>query len=123
LSGITFENTASFMTDYRAPVDSFGFRLGVTGSSSSARLFSMAFGNAVGSFTSPQSTAVSAVEATGTATIFDDGTGTGGTNDDRAMSVNNITVNEASPYAVFTVTATLNQNLSLLNQAYLQQFQ
>ena len=43
--------------------------------------------------------------ATGTATIFDDGTGTGGTNDDRAAnpSVNDLTVNEGSPYTVFSV--------------------
>lgn len=41
----------------------------------------------------------------GTATIYDDGSGTGGTNDDRAAnpSVNDVTVNEGSPYAVFTV--------------------
>ena len=43
--------------------------------------------------------------ATGTATILDDGTGTGGTNDDRAAnpSVNDLTVNEGTPYAVFIV--------------------
>ena len=64
--------------------------------------------------------------ATGTATILDDGTGNIYPNnnsgnpdpnapkdDDRAIQVNNIEVNEASPYAVFTVKATAGQVLSL----------
>ena len=60
--------------------------------------------------------------ATGTATIKDDGTGdifkTDGTTDPNASKNNDITVssptvNEASPYAVFTVTVTSGQNLSL----------
>ena len=44
--------------------------------------------------------------ATGTATIKDDGTGTGGTDDDRgavSVKVNNPVVNEASGYVVFEV--------------------
>ncbi len=65
----------------------------------------------------------------GTATIQDDGTGqwfdgTGGTgsatapsgstlNDDRALSVNTVNVNEGSPYAVFTVTANIGETLTL----------
>ncbi|MFN5746482.1 MAG: hypothetical protein ACK443_10410, partial [Methylococcaceae bacterium] len=64
--------------------------------------------------------------STGTATIKDDGTGTifnnDGTpnttavpDDDRQMSVSDVTVNEASPYAVFTVSGVAGQlaNLSL----------
>ncbi|QVL52845.1 MAG: hypothetical protein KFB97_16005 [Cyanobium sp. M30B3] len=62
--------------------------------------------------------------ATGIATVFDDGTGTifnsnGGINesaskdDDRVLAVDTITVNEASPFAVFTVTANAGQVLSL----------
>ncbi len=62
--------------------------------------------------------------ATGTATIKDDGTGTifnaDGTenttavkNDDRPVSVTSPTVNEASPYAMFTVTGTAGQKLAL----------
>ena len=59
---------------------------------------------------------------TGTATIKDDGTGTiynaDGTLDTTTAKNNDITVssptvNEASPYAVFTVTATQGQNLTL----------
>ncbi|MDY0300215.1 MAG: DUF4347 domain-containing protein [Trichlorobacter sp.] len=69
---------------------------------------------------------------TGTATIKDDGTGdifdpdTGdklnpgdpgypanGLDDDRQVSVNNITVNEASPYGVFEVTVAENQKVTL----------
>jgi hypothetical protein len=65
----------------------------------------------------------------GTATIQDDGTGewftgTSGTgsatapsgatlNDDRALSVNTVNVNEGSPYAVFTVTANIGETLTL----------
>ena len=67
--------------------------------------------------------------AVGTATIKDDGTGnyyaannTTGTSsvpggvvldDDRTLTVNSITVNEASPYAVFSVTANVGQTLNL----------
>jgi hypothetical protein len=59
---------------------------------------------------------------TGTATIKDDGSGTiftaTGAIDNAAtknndITVNNLVVNEGSPTAVFTVTATLGQNLSL----------
>ncbi|MFM8334869.1 MAG: Ig-like domain-containing protein, partial [Opitutaceae bacterium] len=62
--------------------------------------------------------------ATGTCTIKDDGTGdiykedgtkdtTAPKDDDRALAVTSPTVNEASPYAVFTVTGTAGQTLSL----------
>ncbi len=68
--------------------------------------------------------------ATGTGTIIDDGTGTKydgtitsgtpGTNttsldDDRplTLTVNSISVNEASPYAVFTVTGAIGQTIGL----------
>ncbi|WP_457767240.1 beta strand repeat-containing protein [Cyanobium sp. ULC065] len=67
--------------------------------------------------------------STGTATINDDGTGniypdnnTGNTDpgalkdDDRAVSVNNISVNENSPFAVFTVSGTGNQPVTLALQ-------
>jgi len=66
----------------------------------------------------------SGTAATGTATIKDDGTGTifnnnGTTNntavkdDDRALAVNSISVNEGSPFAVFTLTAHVGQSLIL----------
>ncbi len=67
---------------------------------------------------------IGAATATGTATIVDDGTGaiypdstTGNTDpsapldDDRLVQVNNIEVNEGSPYAVFTVTAPSGSSL------------
>ncbi|EIC28330.1 Ig-like domain-containing protein [Methylomicrobium album] len=64
------------------------------------------------------------VSVKGTATIKDDGTGDifkdNGTpdsaapkDDDRAVSVNDITVNEASSHGVFTVTGTLGQSITL----------
>lgn len=56
----------------------------------------------------------------GIGTIRDDGLGDSshggsgsGTNDDRVLNVNSITVNEASPYAVFTVTANIGETLNL----------
>ena len=69
---------------------------------------------------------------TGTATILDDGTGniypnsnsgnpdpSAPKDDDRAIHVNNIDVNEASPYAVFTVSGAAGQavNLALQNDS------
>lgn len=66
------------------------------------------------------------VVSTGNGTIVDDGTGaiypdntTGATDnsatkdDDRVLSVNNVTVSEASLYAVFTVTANAGQKVAL----------
>ncbi|MBU3600726.1 DUF4347 domain-containing protein, partial [Polynucleobacter sp. 30F-ANTBAC] len=73
-------------------------------------------------------TNVSGASATGVGTIKDDGTGnvfsgTSGSpdsgvaasslNDDRPVTVNSVTVNEASPYAVFTVGAIEGQFVSL----------
>ena len=66
--------------------------------------------------------------ATGTATIYDDGTGviytgnissnspttsTSGLNNDGTLKVNNVDVNEASPYTVFTVSGTVGDSLVL----------
>ena len=78
LSGITFENTASYVADYADPIHDFEFRLGYTGtaSSNSARLFSLAFGNAIGSFTGTPSTTSNPAVVTGTATILDASNGT-----------------------------------------------
>jgi len=73
LDGITFDNTASFIAFYSNPVASFEARMGVTGSSSSARLFSMSIGSVLGTFDDPSSTPVDPI--IGTATIKDDGTG------------------------------------------------
>jgi hypothetical protein len=66
----------------------------------------------------------SGLSAAGTATILDDGTGTifnpDGTenltapkDDDRVLAVSSPTVNEASPYAVFTVFGNPNQGVTL----------
>ncbi len=74
-------------------------------------------------------TPASGLAAYGTATIYDDGTGdiypdnsTGATDssatkdDDRAVKVSDISVNENSSYAVFTITGTAGQNVSLALQ-------
>ena len=73
LNGIEFENTASFIASFTRPVDKFKARMGVTGSSSSARLFSSSIGSAIGTFSQPSNNDVT--EISGTATITDDGTG------------------------------------------------
>jgi VCBS repeat-containing protein len=122
LTGITFDNTASFIAYYADPVEQVGVRLGVSGSSTSTRLFSMAIGEALGTFTNPTSTN-STGTVIGTATIKDDGTGvvfdangnttTNTPNDDRALTVNSFNVNEASPFAVFEVRGAANQLTSL----------
>jgi gliding motility-associated-like protein len=75
LSGITFEDNASFVADYADPIHDFEFRLGYTGSSSE-RLFSLAFGNAIGSFTGTPSSTSNPSVVTGTATILDASNGT-----------------------------------------------
>jgi hypothetical protein len=60
----------------------------------------------------------------GTGTIFDNGTGdifnpdgtldnAASKNDDRPVTINDVTVNEASPYAVFTVTGATGQYVKL----------
>ncbi|MDD2887326.1 MAG: hypothetical protein PHY66_05950, partial [Aliarcobacter sp.] len=54
----------------------------------------------------------------GIGTIVDDDTLSNGLNDDRPLSVSSVTVNEASPYAVFTVSGAAGQltSLNLANQ-------
>ena len=52
LSGITFENSASFIANYQSPLTELNFRKGVTGASG-ARQFSVAFGAAGGVFSTP----------------------------------------------------------------------
>jgi VCBS repeat-containing protein len=52
-------------------------------------------------------------DAQGIGTILDDGTGSGGTNDDRpSFSINDVTVNEGAGTATFTVTKTGSTNLA-----------
>ncbi len=73
-------------------------------------------------------TPVGGTAVTGTTTIVNDGNGviytfdpttglgtsTTGLDDDRAITVSSPTVNEASPYAVFTVTGAVGQTISLV---------
>ena len=73
LSGVSFEETASFIAYYNKPVDQFKVRMGVTGSSSNTRLFSSSIGSAIGTFNQPSDNTVTEILAT--ATIKDDGTG------------------------------------------------
>jgi gliding motility-associated-like protein len=73
LNGVTFDNTASFIAYYTIPVDKFKARMGVTGSSSTARLFSMSIGSSIGTFSQPSNNSLPQI--LGTATIKDDGTG------------------------------------------------
>ncbi|MBM3427917.1 MAG: hypothetical protein FJX95_03955, partial [Bacteroidetes bacterium] len=68
LANITFENTASFMANYFDAVSILEMRAGFSSNVSSARLFSIAFGSSIGSFTSPDEIQGSEI-VTGTATI------------------------------------------------------
>ncbi len=52
-------------------------------------------------------------EAQGIATLYDDGRGNGGVDDDRPLSISSQQVNEASPFAVFTVSGTSGQRIVL----------
>ncbi|MFM2196005.1 MAG: hypothetical protein RL092_1605, partial [Bacteroidota bacterium] len=70
LANITFENTAAFIANYFDPVPELNMRAGVSGSSSSARLFSIAFGSSIGSFSTPSNTESNNV-VSGSATIQD----------------------------------------------------
>ncbi len=66
LSGIAFDETASFILNYTNPIASLVFRKGNSVASSTARLFSMAFGNSIGNFSSSISTeSTSSVSAEG----------------------------------------------------------
>ncbi|QEK52696.1 hypothetical protein FYC62_14275 [Pedobacter aquae] len=57
LSGIVFENTASFIANYQSPLTELNFRKGITGAVATARQFSVSFGEAIGTFTNPSQTA------------------------------------------------------------------
>ncbi|MCW1953298.1 MAG: gliding motility-associated C-terminal domain-containing protein [Flavobacteriia bacterium] len=73
LSGIDFEDTAAFIANYESPITEFVFRKGVTGSSSSARQFSLSFGSLIGSFSNQVKTE-SDKSTVATATITNDDT-------------------------------------------------
>jgi gliding motility-associated-like protein len=77
LSGITFENSASFIANYQSPLTELNFRKGVTGTSN-ARQFSVAFGAAGGVFTTPVLTSTDDSEIA-IATIIDNDSCTVGT--------------------------------------------
>ena len=70
LSGVTFEDTASFQTSFDVPKTSVDVRLGVTGQTSSQRLFSITMGAPVGEFTNTDSSS-STDAVTATATIVE----------------------------------------------------
>ncbi|MCZ8292037.1 MAG: DUF4347 domain-containing protein [Hylemonella sp.] len=81
-------------------------------------------GPEVFTLTATQVNGAAPLSASGQATIRDDGTGVifnasgaedpyAGRDDDRALQVNSLEVNEGSPYAVFTVTGTPNVNVTL----------
>jgi hypothetical protein len=69
LSSISFENTASFVANYFDPVANLNLRAGYSSNVSSARLFSIAFGSSIGSFSSPSVTEDEDI-AIGTANIL-----------------------------------------------------
>ncbi|QJD71152.1 Calx-beta domain-containing protein [Marinobacterium sp. LSUCC0821] len=92
LSGITFEDTASYQTTFDVARTSVDVRLGVTGQTSGKRLFSLTMGAPVGTFTNTgSSTSTEAVTATATI-LQPDG-----------LSISDATVNEGAGKIAFTV--------------------
>ncbi|MDP4951217.1 MAG: MopE-related protein, partial [Flavobacteriales bacterium] len=61
LANITFENTATFIANYFEPISTLNMRAGYSSNVSSARLFSIAFGSSIGSFSTPNDTQDDAV--------------------------------------------------------------
>jgi hypothetical protein len=68
LANISFENTASFVANYFDPVSTLEMRAGYSSTVSSARLFSVAFGSSIGSFSTPAETLDNGI-VTGSASI------------------------------------------------------
>lgn len=72
LSGITFENTASFIANYTVPVSVIPFRMGVTAASSTTRLFSLSIGSSPGAFTTTSSSTTTTKSTTVVTLISED---------------------------------------------------
>ncbi|MFN3588775.1 MAG: beta strand repeat-containing protein, partial [Spirosomataceae bacterium] len=112
LDGITFENTASFVTNYSNPVSSINLRLGNTGSSSSTRLFSVAMGPSVGTFSGSSSTSDSRTAA-GTATIIE--TKAGAISGTTSTTINGTTTLSVSGNSVAGTWNSLNTNIATVD--------
>ena len=111
----TADDTATAGSDYTAANGTLNFAAGDSTKTVTVSVTNDAVYEGAESFRINLTNASSAVagDNQGIGTIKDDGTGGNGTNDDRTLSVNNISVNEGSPYGVFTVTANIGETLTL----------
>jgi VCBS repeat-containing protein len=103
----TSNGTATAGADYTASSGSLTFAPGVTSQTFTVPILNDGTYEGAESFTINLSAPANAIIATGSVTsnIVDDGTGTGGTdNDTPALSVSSLTVGEAGGHAVFTVS-------------------
>jgi hypothetical protein len=72
LDGITFDDTASYIARFTTPTHTLMFRMGSTGSNSTARLHSLAVGALVGTFTNPVLTEAPGVSLSTPLSIVDE---------------------------------------------------
>ncbi|WP_374539644.1 Calx-beta domain-containing protein, partial [Micromonospora aurantiaca (nom. illeg.)] len=103
----TANGSATAGSDYAAGSGTLTFAPGVTSQTITVAITNDAVFEGAETFNVNLSTPGNATlgTASSTATIIDDGTGTGGTNDDRpSLSINDVVVNEATGMATFTVT-------------------
>ncbi|MEQ1851491.1 MAG: Calx-beta domain-containing protein, partial [Chthoniobacteraceae bacterium] len=110
---VTVPGTATAGADYSAGPDSLSgsltFAIGVTSQTITLSIADDTLFESSEQFVVNLSNATNAViaDAQGVATILDDGTGPGGTDDDRpAFSIDDVTVNEGAGTVTFTVTRT-----------------
>ena len=118
----TADDTAIAGSDYTATNGTLNFAAGDTSKTFTVSITNDAVYEGAEAFKVNLTSASGAVisDSQGVGTIKDDGTGNSsnggsgtGTNDDRTLSVNTITLNEGSPYGVFTVSAIAGETLTL----------
>ncbi|NBV75894.1 MAG: hypothetical protein EBR59_08055, partial [Methylococcaceae bacterium] len=109
------DGTATAGSDYSAATGTLNFGIGETSKTFTVAIINDSIFENSESFNISLSNpnGASITDGVGLATIKDDGTGAGGTDDDRPITVSSPTVNEASPYAFFTVDGEPTQSVNL----------
>jgi hypothetical protein len=118
----TADDSAVAGTDYSATSGTLNFAAGDTAKTFTVSITNDALYERSEAFKVNLTNATSAVisDSQGVGTIRDDGMGNStnggsgsGTSDNRALSVNNININEGSPFGVFSVSANAGETLTL----------